>query len=223
MRWTDPPTLGAASVTRLENPHQTQNYKQQEQRGHQHENRPGDQELLSRLRREAIIIGKFGHFRAEIFAEIEAVSKVENNRPNVPIPAVSAKAAQEAQSDPQLKTTVTQSSFPIDIDSDIAIFVEFVHRQQLWLAHELVVHTYPIPDGIAVSYDCNTPVPYEGVWLKAPRPRKPEFISWEHPREESLQFLLRGRHAVPKFGGQSLKSTREGNEPLAISLRGGSL
>lgn len=86
-----------------------------------------------------------------------------------------------------------------------------------------MVHAYPIPDGIAISYDCNAPIPYERCWLKAPRPRKPEFISWQHPREQSLQFLLRGRHAVPKFGGQSLDATHEGNEPLAISLRVGSL
>ncbi len=86
-----------------------------------------------------------------------------------------------------------------------------------------MVHTNPIPDGVAISYDSNAPVPYEGCWVKAPRPCQPEFILWQHPREQSLQFLLRGRNAVPNFGGHSLNATREGNEPLAISLRGGSL
>ena len=71
--------------------------------------------------------------RAEIFAEIEAVSEVKDERPDVPIPAVSTHASDKAEREPQLNSIFTQSSFPIGI----AIFIQFVHRQIGILLHPL--------------------------------------------------------------------------------------
>lgn len=50
---------------------------------------------------------------AEVFAEIEAVLAVKNDRCDAPIPAISAKAAHDAERQPQFKLIFTQSRFPI--------------------------------------------------------------------------------------------------------------
>lgn len=54
---------------------------------------------------------------------------------NVPIPAVSTKASDKTEREPQRNSIFTQSSFPIGI----AIFIQFVHRQIDVLLH-------PLPD-----------------------------------------------------------------------------
>lgn len=73
--------------------------------------------------------------RPEIFAEIEAVSEVKDERPDVPIPAVGTHASDKAEREPQLNSIFTQSGFSINIAS----FVEVMHRQIGVLLH-------PLPD-----------------------------------------------------------------------------
>lgn len=120
---------------RLENSHQSQHYAQQNKRACHRGNRPDEQELVPRRLPILIMIGKLRSIsrRPKIFTEIEAVLAVKDDRSNAPIPAVSAKAAHEAQANQQLNSIFTQSSFPINI----AIFVQMVHRQIGVLLHPL--------------------------------------------------------------------------------------
>ncbi|MBB4440693.1 hypothetical protein M2310_004188 [Rhizobium leguminosarum] len=129
--------LQCAIDTRLKNSRQSQHDAEQNERRRQHPKRPIDQELLSRRRPVLIMIWELRsmELRAEIFAEIEAVSEVKDERPDVPIPAVSTHASDKAEREPQLNSIFTQSSFPIGI----AIFIQFVHRQIGVLLH-------PLPD-----------------------------------------------------------------------------